>query len=570
MDFLSRTDVSDIMRELSNGDPLTIYCGAGVTIDKTNMGWSQVISAAYGSKEEDWRYYPTERESHVLKTSADPMQLATIYQRYLLDHFGDEQKLLDHVAANLRNRFYGANEWLSGGLARNVAFLALVKAAAGVNVNIVTTNYETHTEDAIKERLSKFEPFLRKRGRGIKVVRKYLRKATNGRKAGFYIAQSRTEKVGVGNFAVITLTYLHGCLTSSGLEDRSALVISEEDYTTYRDVVESRLEDILRKKGTVLFVGTSMSDPPLVSTLIRTRRRDEQNRIALLPLETSLYDTCDERTTIRVVDHWRVRGNALGTIFLIPDFKFEVSQFIEEVTHYAMQSLDGRSADTALPNGERLLEWWQTWERNRGTYHNEEVHDALRESVRAIVKSIRSEYPSCEWDLESKEHFKLELWVRDSPERHRHLTKWAASNAILTDREALSKRDIEIGSRIAAVYTYAEGRPQHLDSLNLTRDCADASTTGRWKSYYSVPIFLHTYSDNDISKTVSAGDFHVRTLVGVVTLASTKSRSSSVLPLQASIMQRIKNEMIDCGRRILDPRRLPTCTTDDRHDNEAM
>lgn len=552
VEFLDRTDVCEIIKTIADSKSLTIYCGAGVTIDKTNMGWGQVISAAYGSKEDEWRYYPTSNEIQILQANSDPMQLATILQRYLLDHFGDEEQLLDHIAANLRNGFYGSNDWLSGGLARNVAFLALMKAFAGVDVKIVTTNYEEHTQKAVTQRKGPFQEHLALHGKRILIRREYLRRIqeADGPKYVFDNTKAANEEEEEGEVhATITFTYLHGCLAPSGLVKNSALVLSEPDYTVYRSTVEKKLKKLLESEDTVLFVGTSMTDPPLISTLIHTRADKSRKRFALLPLERDIYQGHDEETALKIIGHRKNRGTALGVTFLMPDFRYEVSQFIEEVTHYAMHNIENGVASHATSNKQRLIHWWQDWQKSPQAMDESILHAHLQHAMNRIREFITHHHPSHEWDLDSRERFKLELWVREAPQTNRHLTKWAASNAIITDRDSLSQREIQLGSRIAAVQTFAEGRPQHLDFTDLTRGEISSTSAERWGSYYSVPIFLGGICPEGWETL----KFNARTLVGVITLASTRSRKNSALPLQASKMLGIKELMIEYGRLALDP-----------------
>ncbi len=48
--------------KLASSDRLVVYCGAGVTIDRTGLNWSELLARLFDREESDPTEYPTGAE----------------------------------------------------------------------------------------------------------------------------------------------------------------------------------------------------------------------------------------------------------------------------------------------------------------------------------------------------------------------------------------------------------------------------------------------------------------------------------------------------------------------------
>src|SRR4051812_38714422 len=86
--FLKRPETQEFIVDIATADPLVIYVGAGVTIDRTGQSWGQLIEGmldvtADGSDEGLRRR---------IVSSLGPMQAASIAEQLYLGCFGPDKK----------------------------------------------------------------------------------------------------------------------------------------------------------------------------------------------------------------------------------------------------------------------------------------------------------------------------------------------------------------------------------------------------------------------------------------------------------------------------------------------
>src|SRR5664280_1217555 len=152
--FHDRSTREAIIR-MADSESLVIYCGAGVTIDRTGLGWGQLLATVFAPDTSTHLNYPSAADIAILQLVEDPLRLASILTRYSLDRDESPEQLVQHLTPLLQNRLYKSTGWQRGLLAHNIAGLALSAATLGKTVHVVTTNYDTLLEDSFRREIER-------------------------------------------------------------------------------------------------------------------------------------------------------------------------------------------------------------------------------------------------------------------------------------------------------------------------------------------------------------------------------------------------------------------------------
>lgn len=465
--------VEESLRQLTEERTLVIYCGAGVTKDRTGLGWNDLVLSVLDECDNTPSIAP--EEFTAVRTlleggSIDARKKASIVCRAA--EVQDETAFLSPILEKL---LYAENGWQEGYILRNVARLALGLSLLGRKVRLITTNYDDYIERAIRHELDDW-----RRGAGMDLpVPGFSVKDINN------VVLSRIDPI--NDATLIQLVYIHG-RKAQGVLPNGHLVFSENSYAKNRSKEIETLIGQFNPDATLLVVGASFDDEPLVEALIRTKSEDAK-RYGLLVSEGR---TAEERKARRVVD--RLRGDHLGIQILSPDSFAQVAQYIEELRIFmALCNVDAMEHYfESFSYGKRLSYWWEQW--SSGEWHAD--HDAQFKVLNGTVRDLQVYFESngihrLNEKQERTEVLKLEAWIREDPSvrrDNRHLTHWANSIGPLRTTEAFRRERISPGSSIAAVAALLHGRPMLLSLSDLGFE-AKAS---RWQSYLAVPIFVET------------------------------------------------------------------------------
>lgn len=535
--------------QLASAERLTIYCGAGVTIDRTGYGWGGLISSVFAPDSSAHASYPTSDEMDLLQKFEDPLRLASILTGYAENNHPTPSELKSYITPILQNRLYRTRTWQAGRLTRTVCGVAIAAAMLGVEVDIVTANYDTYLESAFDVAVARF---------AASAVGEQLRPAVPELRTFVYegavpdpreIAFKGTsalaaEFLGADNIhgqlapPTVNLHYIHGRVDATG-EAQGDLVISEIDYASSRHRTEGVLGRYVTPDRALLVLGASLTDPPLINALadsVPNSEIENFQRFALMPRSSFEFARHDEPINSRLVSHMAKRAELLGLKLLVPDFRVQVAQFCQELSS-CIESEDAElflSEEKRYRYGLRLNDWWTNWEKSDFASEPFSLYDKLVEHMDVISRHIQGAAGPNYRGKESSESFRLEIWVREKPDS-RVLTLWGNTTGPLVDPGARRRSEIRSYAANASVAALTEGRPQHFDSSEL----GQGSDLSRWRSFLAVPYFAST----------SVG----RIPVGVLTLASTASREDSVLPLaNVTHMETLRDLMIHCGSLILE------------------
>jgi hypothetical protein len=512
--FFRQRDVKGAIDRLSRVNNLTIFVGAGVGTELGFPGWEKLVrrllaDAIAGPRREVWKRHLNEHEATVvdrLLSEESLLGAATIAKARLGKRFH----------RSLHHALYG-KEWKDGTLlipssvtgparlasttveAIAAVYAAFVNSGGRRSCDIVTTNYDPSLEEALQSVGIEASPWF-----------------DDG---------NPHEKSGIEH----PIRHLHGYLA----DDRTTegeVVLTEADYHQEGAEKLSWQETYLRRRlgeSTLLFVGTSLSDPDILSILFRSAEgRDPAVALLVDPSPADGVpdilpkpDACARDASELRGERWR----SAGVEVLKAAYISQPRQFLWEV---AMHKRD----PNAIPYGKRLVRWYQ--EQGEGIRLGidseslfELVQDGLSNFLTEVLEQVRNLVRDRGHSLPDEEALAIHVWLRSTlplqlgPQEDPDLCAMAmihCSDRAWRSPEAVDTRRIMLPTRRAALMAFCERR--------VVEHSFDGSD--QWNYVLAAPVVL-------------AEDYS-RLPVGAVTLVSTAPAHESVLTkLDLDIRQEI-------------------------------
>lgn len=489
--FFARASTNRHIANFARSTKLAIYAGSGVSIDRTGLSWRGLSELLLAESSPDF-----DVSSEVLSTLGQ-QRIASVAVERLTSIHGERTS--DRIASVLRNALYRDADWVSGNLIDFMSNLMIIRKALGYETQIITTNYDDYIEEA----------FLPEEFNLI----------VNGKR------REETYSDALG-----TLNYLHGRIPENG--NHSPIVVSEADYASTQVRVCEEIYDAATKCD-LLILGSSLTDPPLVRSLVDSRataKAAQLRRLVVFPRQgNAVLDDAHGRSL--AADGAR----HLGCDALFPDFFGQVAQFVHEI---AVCSTDPTSYSLDVGGSrymQRLDDWWRGW-LGAAQYDQESLQRAHHSALRMGVDDIREIL-----DGTDEEALKLEAWIRWSPD-DRRLQLWASSVGAWPDLSSAHSARISPDSKYASVRAFCIGHPY----LYHPEDRGN-----RWRTYLALPVRIW-------KRGVGS---HV---VGTITLASMNGSSNGSVSLRnRANLRRALTIMDVLGRAILDPAQSSLPETDD-------
>ena len=468
--FFHDADVHEWLTALASATSITIFAGAGLTIDRTNLGWRDLVRKVLAKQELSEKGYIDPAGADLVADHLAPVESATIAEHYFGMLFDDSEEGSEEgrsaLMLALQGELYPGSYWRAGNLTRNVLVAAIDLASARKDVRIVTTNYETHLEDQYQALIDEaggaaYDTFPRLR---VQVMHDVLR----------HLGPTKSLA------PEIELTYLHGRVPNRG-DIRGDVALSEHDYYRLRRPVTRYLRDAFRGR-TVAIVGASLTDPPLLSALEDTAMTGR--RLALTPMPAyGFYKKLDDDRIATLKKHLQARMDEFDVRLLFPDFYFQLGQFFQELRVAVLLAEDSDYA-TGTPEfryGGRLTGWWQRWADAHLAVPRAEhrAHAAVTRGLHDVLESLSPR----DGVFHSKdEPLRMEVWVRWNPsEENRCLALWARSSEINKDPHNPTLEPLDNLSPVPAMKAFVEGRAAHI--------VGDGGRSfGSAQSYLAIPI----------------------------------------------------------------------------------
>ncbi|MWV49395.1 hypothetical protein GRS96_08925 [Rathayibacter sp. VKM Ac-2803] len=549
--FLREKATLDALDALSSADELVLYCGAGVSIDRTGLSWTRLLQQVF---EEAARHGRPHRERQLkaidflLSHLSEEEQRASVITEYFTE--GKPEVANDLLTSILQRVLYEDNGWSEGSLLANLARLALVASQRLRKVTVITTNYDVYLEEefstAVKE-------IAARGGDEIPGLERLV--SPEQPSDDEWTVQEMIAPIGTE--AMVRIVYLHGRVARPGQPTEGTIVLDEFSYARSHAAVTRVLREYLTDSA-MLAAGASVTDAPLVQALALTKTADSiTRRFALIPsaaaLDPSTYNTgyvavggVEKELTQKDVDEMvGGRGAHLGIHLLHPLSHAQTAQFVKELDlairlHRSPSTRRYRDVSTGISYEARLASWIDEWGTNSPTPHAayETLVRALHDDISVILGGTAVENQS----------LRLETWVRINPTaRNRTLTLYANSTGPLHDQHILRREEVRADAPNASISTFLQGRPQllALDELGLREN--DAS---RWKTFFCVPLSLL------IERAVDGAPYAASVPTGVITLAGLEDAHlmDRFHGLSLDDIDRLKEAMTAAGTQVLRPR----------------
>lgn len=524
--FFRQPVVTGAIHRLSGAKHLTIFVGAGVGTEIGLPSWSQLVrrllaDAVAGPKGYAWRRPLSDSDAAVvdrLLAEESLLGAATIAKARLGKRF----------PASLHRALYG-KEWKDGTMlvpmsispagrlgsttveAVAAVYAAFAESSEQWSCDIVTTNYDSSIEEALAAAGIAAEPWFQD--------------------------AAPPESTGIEH----VVRHLHGYLTHSK-KTGGNVVLTEADYHQEGAKKLSWQESYLRRRlseSTILFVGTSLSDPDILSILFRSvEGRNPAVALLVEPPTTEGVpdivpdpDPCDRAARELRGERW----TSAGVEVLETDYISQPRQFLWEV---AMHKRDSK----AEPYYERLVKWYRDCAQDiplgladRDIF--ESVQDELSEHLAFVLDRVHDLVRGGGHASFDDESLAIHLWLRSTlplelgPQEAPELC--AMSMILCSDRawrspEAVDTRLIMQPTRRAAVKAFCERR--------VVEHSFDGSD--QWNYVLAVPLVLEEEDS--------------RLPVGAVTLASTALGQESILTkLDLDIRQEIVEFLRDVVQELV-------------------
>lgn len=554
-----RSDTEDSLRKLygsvADSNHIVIYCGSGVikneiggvsrdrlvtlVAQKTMLGFAE----QYGSE-------GVSAACTNFFTSKDhaPEFKATIAASYA--------KKEDDIIVNSIGKTLYHNSWSGGRLLSELAkFVVKLSIDFKKSVSIVTSNYDTYIEDSIINELYAQKTPTKDFGVDLRLVGYAYEEGDEGVPCYDY-AFARNEKL-----PKIEVHHLHGRICSKNYsyalgdlvvnedaeedekedidaeededekEDKDAkkegtdlrksdkfiingkLIFSEKDYEESHD----RSLKVLTKlfsQGTTIIVGSSLTDTPLVRSILKIKSESEEQhgkndgKVVSSGCAIYAFMKCGadgyEKFQLE-------RAEALGIEPLFYEFHDEIPEVFSNLTALLVHgNKDGRYS-RLLPYDQALREWVEL--ANRQKQSRELAKHGYEMSAKIARNVIVKDY------ARKNELVKIECWFLDlegDVSKKKVLRVWTNSVGPTFATDLRRTEDVSSlnAGKVASVQAFCEGAPKiiPIDQLKLglvkLKDDKNISAT-RWKTFMSVPI------------VIPFEEYGFDVTVGVVTLAST-------------------------------------------------
>ncbi len=311
--------------------------------------------------------------------------------------------------------------------------------------NVVqNTTHQRVDEGFVATAITRLAFALRSQGKPVKVVSAHfdndlvhsseiIRSQEGGLRR---IVYDQSSDPGVNDVdGLVPLVMLHGAQSGAHpgtlMVGEADLVGTDVDPTFANGASRLQVLEEMFSEASVVLVGTSLTDPGLLTAIARTRS-GEHPRFALLPSPIS----DDMPPAAAIVD--RRRGELLAVLAsrylyldvvpIVVDFRCQVPQLLIEVARRVVEGENYR--DYAA----RVWSWWERWEEAFGYGPEGDLADAREQTQRRwheCLRSLRDELQST--GVPRGRHFEdlmIEVWLRDPRPTSRNLFRWANSEGI--------------------------------------------------------------------------------------------------------------------------------------------
>lgn len=538
--LFSSEDYDSAISRIVSVDHVVIYCGAGVSQALTGLSWGDLIKAMVRNLESDL----------VSVEDDSPNKLLTKGQYEALIEYIQSPNNSPQRNASIVDEFISALSRLPAGrdhdiflrdtmrsvlyenliegyrtppLIEGICSFVVLLMESNKKVSVVTTNYDTHIEHALRAR-------LRQDRSGKDSMRNSAPSASHYDM--FIYSNCDDFDATMCQPGQVDFHYIHGRVGKSSDAELTQpdgkpicdgnIVFSEFDYYHSQGKTVEKLEKLVGENDCIVIVGSSLDDPPLVQWIQQDRERGrsqqdrerrsspkDQARVIVLQsidLEPETEPRRKETKRRDICGFKRARLEHLGVDKYLPFRSFgAIPDFFRDTV---IEHSDVTASTTSKNHTYReLREWSQKVDSKLRQQRNlTKLSKMLHNDAPRIAKFINALMPEG-YDIE----FKTELWLRGiNPHAGDpyYLVKAidSAGPTLVPELRRVEYSARRFPSRSTALRALQFGRSELISLLGLGLE-SDAS---RWQAFYAVPL----YAEPRI-----AHDGRSRLVVGSISLA---------------------------------------------------
>lgn len=508
--FFHRSETLQATLSICNLDHLTIYAGAGVSIDQGSVDWNELLRVMLIECMEDSPGPPdslnSDAELHAVASALvdemGPAAAASIVRTHYV------RKFPDAAEQHLRNKIFSIlySNWdPTEGLGSAISKLALYASAAGVDVHVVTPNYDDNIETALASSsvLQKFSGTF-----DLSFVR--------------LSRPPRQRELATGEIPVV---HIHGYIPQSAGDNAAhdeRLIFSERDNykagSTSSSAGSAEVVAYLAnrmQRGSFLFVGTTLRDPDVIQALelARLDRRGKEwpttswpwvispvpdDQTAISSTQRMLLGRSRSQPPARPIADLiaagvRARMDHLQVRVIRPDHYGQVSQFIHELA-LCVPSPDAYYETSSY--SKRLKSWEKFWDSEwkrrvaaEGPGDQIACETAVLVGMSSQMRGLVDEFfdrPT----FEAISQARLEFWIRDRPSS-RKIVLWCSSDSVLVDARNRPAVHLTRDTSFAAVKAFAARN-------RVLSDIDPKNNHGKWGKYLAVPVIHDSKQFSDL------------------------------------------------------------------------
>lgn len=469
--YLERAETIEHIETIAAQERIILYAGSGVSIDKTGLNWPELVKGLMRHQLGDLE----------LRTFS-PLESASIVKQLLLKEYGAE-RINGKLADELRRLLYPSQMWRQAQLPHAVMRLIAELHAQDRDYHVFTTNYDDFLErqkvilDA--QSVANQGPELALESVALDYSADISEREHLRREVGRYTSCAPAGRL---------LVHLHGYIPQDFAAPATFVTFSEVDYAQSYRLSTAVLERVLRNHS-MLIIGSSLTDPPLLSALARTAddaRQRGLTRLAIMPLQGLRIPLDEDQRVLAAYKNVHDRMEHFEVEVTFPDFYAQTAQLLTEIRVAACERRAGAPyKGSSAEHRNRLGQWWREWQRSRRddwAAANQRDHEILLERLGQLQKRFKV----------ARELMKLELWIRWQPGPTSRLLKlWASSTGTWLDERSAPTATIGNNSDYVSVQTFCLGRPG-----------VHPQVSDRWHTYLSVPIWVGTEQGQDVPVAV--------------------------------------------------------------------
>jgi hypothetical protein len=498
--FFHDVETHHLIEQIADSSVLTIFAGAGVTIDRTGLAWRALLDGLLKKAEID-KHELEAIESYVVGRSE--MQYASIV-RAIYERKGDEWRRI--LSEAIHTLLYSERTWRGGRYAGAIAELVVAMHQAGRAAFILTTNHDEFIEMALRASALRH-------GLDVDVTTLSLE----------MIEQKKSKKraeASEGWPESIAVIHVHGGIRKKRRRDGKigSVVLGEYDFFDYERAV-AKIASEMMLRSNVLLVGVGMDDPNLLRALHHVKRLSASGHAetlsgrrtwaVLTKAGLSPKGVIDEELVDRARVAIEKRLGEFDVRPVLPDTYAQAHQLLLEVAQEVKHSSEGRrysDDDATYRYGKRLRAWWDAWNssstRQRAGVTALEArrlktqgeHHLILESAALRVREILEDNQTA---IRRSDHVKVEVWLRWNPtDANRVLRQWCSSLGPWVTEASFKEDPISSASPLAATRAFSSGAAELVEHNGQ-----------RWPRYLAVPIQVATAD-------------HQSVIVGVVCVAA--------------------------------------------------